>query len=239
MKKQRIRLGWEFFPPGTKAGEESHFEGHPVIDRQGLTSTPNVLQAVHHGCAGTLLGRVEVSGAVTVGVDRMVSTHRKVLWLVEVKDLLREFALRCGERAIKYTHEADPRLQETIDLYRKWRDTDFFKNSEVLATRMEIMELADHRAKTIGEYSPESYAAGVVAWATDLDPLHVRKNVWSAAFCLSVLHPRTGVNVTMLEDKEKAGALWEENMKRIATQLGGMVNAKHRKEVQSGLPKES
>ena len=95
------------FAPYTavEAGQELQHEGPLELCSSGLHASERLIDALRYA-PGRVLCRVQLSGEVLRGGDKLCGSRRKVLWMVDAAPALREFAWRCAERALLREREA-------------------------------------------------------------------------------------------------------------------------------------
>ena len=84
-----------------------------------------------------IICRVELSGKIVTGDDKLCASERKVLWMAPADKTLHEFACRCAEDVLhlfeyKYPNDKRPRL--AIEAKRKWIKGEI-SNEELAAAR--------------------------------------------------------------------------------------------------------
>ncbi len=71
----------------------------------GLHASRDILDALVYA-QGSLLRRVELSGEILEGTDKLCASERRELWRMDITNILHEFACWCAERALKREQEA-------------------------------------------------------------------------------------------------------------------------------------
>ena len=75
---------------------ETHTVDHkPVLCEAGLHGSVKPLDALQYA-PGSWVWRVELSGAMDIGDDKLAATERKYLWGYDATDVLRAFARKCA-----------------------------------------------------------------------------------------------------------------------------------------------
>jgi hypothetical protein len=87
--------------------------------KRGLHASPKILDALYYA-PGTVICRVRLSGEVIRGSDKIVATHRTVLWYQDIELALRVFAIDCREREMLYYTKTPP--VEAMDAIKAARD---------------------------------------------------------------------------------------------------------------------
>ena len=111
-------LGWHFcnedmllgYGDGRKIvdGKTLSVKGTPVLCDHGLHASKKLIDALYFA-QGSILCRVEVWGNLKVDNDKLVGTHRKCLWHLDISNLLHEFACRCTEDVLESAGIGDER----------------------------------------------------------------------------------------------------------------------------------
>jgi hypothetical protein len=101
--EERIMEAWHF-TNGTKLrdgrdvpppGEWLEHEQKLVLCEAGLHASRRLLDALGYA-PGTTVHRVEISGQILTGVDKVCGERRKILWSLEIEQVLRGFARFCA-----------------------------------------------------------------------------------------------------------------------------------------------
>jgi hypothetical protein len=125
-------------------------------------------------CApGSMLCRVELSGEIIEGDDKLCARHRKVVAIYDADHMLHEFACLCAERALKQAGVTDERGHNAIKVKRLWlagKATD----EEMAAARD-----AARAAAWDAAWDAARDAARDAAWAAAWDA--ARDAAWDAA----------------------------------------------------------
>ncbi len=95
-----------------------------TLCRYGLHASVKPLDALSFvDWEGAIICRVELSGKILHGNDKIVAEHRRVLWWTEADPILNEFACSCAEDVLpiwtKY-HPTDERPAMAIDAKRRF-----------------------------------------------------------------------------------------------------------------------
>jgi hypothetical protein len=144
--------------------------------RWGLHASKRALEALQYA-PGPIACRVELSGEILEGDDKVCATERTVLQMVDATNVLHEFACWCAEQALLREREAgrepDPRSWAAIDAKRKW-----------LRGEITDSELADawDAAKDVAWEATRAAAGaavGAVAWEATWDA--DREAAWDIA----------------------------------------------------------
>ena len=76
------------------AGQTLIHEGELVLCEQGLHASTRVLDALLYA-PGCYVWRVELSGTIVEGRDKLVASKRKAIWGFDADEVLQDFARRC------------------------------------------------------------------------------------------------------------------------------------------------
>jgi hypothetical protein len=117
--------------PAKRVGKTEHYLDEVVMCRFGLHASKNIMDALNDA-PGCYLRRVECSGEMVMGDNKLVCSHRKILAEANMEQLLHEFACRCAERALEVTGIMDARCFAAINAKRAWLRGEI--NHEQLAT---------------------------------------------------------------------------------------------------------
>lgn len=104
-KKASI-LAWHFLSDaglmrdGRKPRKVETHKGPLVLCESGLHASRGILDALYYA-PGAVLCRVRCSGKIAQDSDKLVCTRREILWRMDVRDTLREFARLCALRAVR------------------------------------------------------------------------------------------------------------------------------------------
>jgi len=120
MKAWHWTDGWKL-SDGRKlvAGKTYTHVGPLVPCVSGLHGSARLLDSLC-GAAGAIVSRVEFAGSVIAGYPNSVARRRTVLWAVDAKSVLYEFACRCAEDALALVGAPDPRSVAAVAAKRMW-----------------------------------------------------------------------------------------------------------------------
>jgi hypothetical protein len=144
-------------------GETLSVDEPIVLCEHGLHASVRAIDALRYA-PGSMVARVELSGHVVHGDDKIVATHRKTLWLADATKVLQSFAVWCASRALLREREAgrqpDPRSLMAVRVTTDW-----------LLGRNTIQEVyAAAAATTTTAARAAAYAARAAAYAaTDVE----------------------------------------------------------------------
>ena len=146
----------------------------------GMHASLNPMDALQYA-PGLMLCRVELSGEIIQGEDKLCASSRKVLWIANADHMLQEFACLCAERALKAAKVDDPRSWRAIEVKRLWlagKATD----AELAAARGAAWDAARDAARDAAwgaAWAAALAAARGAAWAAARDA--ARDAAWDAA----------------------------------------------------------
>jgi hypothetical protein len=126
-------LGWYWLPyngclycpPYTEVevGQTQTAEGPLELCENGMHASRRALDALRYA-RGPIVCRVELSGEILEGKDRLCARHRKVLAMADATKTLHEFACWCTEQLLLRERaagrEINPRGWAAIETKRKW-----------------------------------------------------------------------------------------------------------------------
>ena len=107
---------------------------------RGLHASIKPLDAIYYA-PGNVVCRVECSGDVIQGEDKLVCSRRRVLWVVDAERTLHEFAIWCAKQTLR--SNSDLRSIEAVRVKRLWLDGE--------ATGEELKEASEAAKRTIWE----------------------------------------------------------------------------------------
>ena len=174
----------------------------------GLHASKKAIDALNYA-PGSIACRVELSGEILEGDDKVCATERTVLSMIDATNILHEFACWCVEQALLREREAgqelDPRSWAAIEAKRKWLRGEI-TDSELAAVRDAALAAAQDAAWGAAAYAAwaAAYAAnqaardaaGDAAWAAAWDA--ARDAAWDAAMDAQ----NTRLEKMLLEAKE-------------------------------------
>jgi len=100
-------------------GETLVAKGNIELCKNGMHASLDALDALAYA-PGQMLCRVELSGEIIKGNDKLCARARKVLWVFDARELLHEFACLCAEHALARAKVTDPRSWGAIAAKRAW-----------------------------------------------------------------------------------------------------------------------
>ena len=99
------------------AGRTYKVEGPLRLCEHGLHASIRAIDALEYA-PDTVVSRVECSGDIVHGEDKLVCSQRKVLWCRDVSKELRLCACDCAETALMIAEVTDERCWNAIDVSR-------------------------------------------------------------------------------------------------------------------------
>jgi len=176
-------LAWHFLPDDgmtrdfdgqrervkVKPGTTLTWDGELKMCESGLHASTDITDALSYA-PGAMLCRVECSGDIIEGDDKICCTKRKCLWMIDATRTLHEFACWCAEEAFARERESgrepDPRSVAAIQAKRDWLDG--------MITDDELTDARDAAWAAAGN------AAWAAAWSAA--EAAARSAAWSAAW---------------------------------------------------------
>lgn len=159
-----------------KAGKTYKLKtGDPELCENGMHGSKRLIDALRYA-PGCILCRVNITGNIIKGDNKIVGRERMVLWMVDATNILHEFACLCTEDALSLMDSPDKRSRNALAVKRKWlgvRATDdelIATTAAACAARGAVCEAA---WETEGGARDSAWAARVarMAW-----------NAWGAAW---------------------------------------------------------
>ncbi len=131
----------------------------------GLHASERLIDALSHA-REPIVCRVELSGNVLHGDDKLVASKRKCLWIVDATHALRLWACWCAERALKLERKAgrepDARSWKAIEVTSKYLNGKA-QVDELIAAQ----NAAAYAADAAADAAYAAYAADAAADAAD------------------------------------------------------------------------
>jgi hypothetical protein len=176
-------LAWHFlrddrrlgYPPHrlVEVGQKLTVKPPLELCKWGLHASKKAIDALNYA-PGSIACRVELSGEILEGDDKVCATERTVLKMVDATNVLHEFACWCAEQALLQEREAgrepDPRSWAAIEAKRKWMRGEI-TDSELEAARVaawdaarDVAGAADWDAAWDAVWAAAWDAARVAAW---------------------------------------------------------------------------
>ena len=138
-----------------KAGETHTVECRPILCEQGLHGSVKPLDAIQYA-PGPMVWRVELSGDLDIGDDKIAALERKYLWGYDATHVLRKFARLCAldvihlwnapDVVVRYLKTGDESLREAVRA-TEWEAV----RAAVRATEWAARATAREAARAAGE----------------------------------------------------------------------------------------
>jgi len=195
-------LSWHFLRADRKLGYEDgrlaeegvthEVAGDIALCKRGLHASIRAIDALQYA-PGSVVARVELSGAIIHGDDKLVASHRKYLRIIDATELLFEFGCWCAEEAIKARraegYAIPAACDEAIavkrrhmrgdvsdkDLSAAWSAAESAAWSAAESAAWSAAESAARSAAESAAWSAAESAAGSAAWSA------AESAAWSAA----------------------------------------------------------
>jgi hypothetical protein len=149
---------------GTRYYMEWPYQGYtePTLCKAGLHASLRAFDALQYA-PGPILCRVEVSGRIVHGNDKLVAEERKVLKMLDISTLLHEFACDEATRALDRRQNAgyavDPRSRNAIAVKRLWLQ------GKATDAELDAARAAAEAAAEAAAWAAARAAARGAAWA--------------------------------------------------------------------------
>jgi hypothetical protein len=102
-------------------GQILRHRGPLKLCEKGLHASITPLDALKYA-PGPVVCRVECSGDMIHGDDKLVCSRRRVLWVKDASRVLHEFAIWCAEEALRKAGNPDPKSLRAIEIKKLWID---------------------------------------------------------------------------------------------------------------------
>ena len=138
-----------------KIGQTLHYDGELVLCKSGLHGSERLIDALWYA-PGSLLCRDRLHGRVVPDTDKAVASRRTTLAMMDVADILHEFACYCAEWALKNERDAgrepDSRSWAAIEAKRAWLRGEI-TDDELAAARAAAWAAARYAARDAAWYA--------------------------------------------------------------------------------------
>jgi len=138
-----------------KIGVTHKFEGNPVLCECGLHGSIKPLYALQYA-PGPVVWRVELSGEMNVGANKIAAAERKYLWGYDATNILRAFVRKCA-----------------LDVVPLWNAP------EIVIKYLKMGDESIRAAASDAAWNAAWAAAGAAAWAAAWDAAWA--TAWAAA----------------------------------------------------------
>ena len=213
-------LAWHFlrddrrlnYPPHTwvEVGQKLTIDPPLSLCNWGLHASKRAIEALQYA-PGPIASRLELSGEILEGYDKVCATERTVLQMVDATNVLHQFACWCAEQALLREREAgwepDPRSWAAVEAKRKWLRGEI-TDSE-LAAAWEAARAAAGAAASVAART----AAWTAAWdiartaAWDIAWAAVWDIAWDAARAADMAVHNTQLEKMLLEAMNNGGKI--------------------------------
>ena len=183
--------------------------GDLVLCVSGLHASVMVLDALKYAL-GSVVCRVECSGEITHSTDKLVCTRRRILWWVDSRTVLRQFACKC---ALDVIGMWDP--PDVVTRYLRSMDESLRRDADK-AVVWAVSSAARGNARAAAKA-----AAGVVAIADAVE---------AAWFASDYAARAAARHVTQTAMEEKQASAMTATLKNQNRRLTSMIINAHRKE---------
>ena len=141
--------------------------------QHGLHGSRRLIDALRYA-QGEILCAVELTGQMDHQCDKVAATERKVVWMLNVSDILHEFACWRAERMLRAANVTDEQCWTAIRTKRRWLAGDA-TDAELSAARLATLSaarsavawsaqwMAYYAAHCSAAYPAASVAAGLAA----------------------------------------------------------------------------
>ena len=141
--------------------------GRLALCENGMHASERVVDALRYAPGATLC-RVELSGRILHGDDKLCARHRRAIAMADVTPQLREFALLCAERVLPSYEKrfpGDTRVRECIATTRRYLAGQAATAEDLLASRQAAHAAAADAAADAAAAAADAYATYVAAAA--------------------------------------------------------------------------
>jgi hypothetical protein len=170
---------WHFLPADrlVRPGQCQTVEPPLELCHHGLHVSVRALDALQYA-PGPVVCRVECSGEILHGDDRLCATRLRALWMNDATTVLHRFACDCAEDALKDAKVEDERYWRAIQVKRLWLEGK--ASGEDLRTARDAAWAAAWAARDAGKAARDAVWGSVGAFAWDAR-VAARVAVWAAA----------------------------------------------------------
>jgi hypothetical protein len=206
-------LAWHFLPNDkklrygnekgirakVKEGQTLKFKGEPILCQRGLHASVRLIDALQYA-PGDILCRVELSGTIVHGDDKVVATERKVLWMLDAETVLHEFSCWAAEEALLKERaagrEPDFRSWDAIKIKR------LFLKGKATQKELDAASVAAYSAYYSAYYAA-SVAAYSAAYSAATTAYSAATTAYSAHYAASVAAYSAATTADSTRDKVK------------------------------------
>ncbi len=159
-----------------ETGRTYKVKGEISLCRNGMHGSKRIIDALKYA-PGSIVCRVDITGEIVKGNDKIVGRSRKVLWMMNIENILHEFACRCAEDALALIKKPDLRSIAAIQAKRDWLAGKISDN-ELAAARNAARGAAWDAAWAVARAAAKDAAR---AAAKDAARAAVRDAAWTVA----------------------------------------------------------
>jgi hypothetical protein len=150
----------------------------PILCEQGLHGSKRILDALEYA-PGPVVWRVELTGDVVVGRDKLVATNREYQWGYDATEVLRQFARKCALDVIHLWDAPDVVVQYLKTGEESLRDA--ARTAAGAARVVGATRAARAATRVVGATRAARDAAWDAAWAAAGDAAWVTDAAWATA----------------------------------------------------------
>ena len=154
-------------------GKTLSHNGPVELCRSGMHGSKRVIDALKYA-KSPILTRVEITGGIIEGDDKLVGRNRKVLWMLDASDILHEFSALVAMEACKNAGITDERVLSAPKAKIDWL-AGKISDAELDAARSAAWSAVSSAVRSAVR-SAVSSAVWSAAWSV------ARSAVWSAAW---------------------------------------------------------
>ena len=134
--------------------------------KNGMHGSKRILDALQYA-PGSIVCKVEIDGEIVEGDDKLVGRSRTVLSMVDITDVLHEFACLCAEKALTAAKVTDKRSWGAIAAKRAWLRGEIDSKQLAAAYADAVAAAGAYAYAAAGAYA--AAVAAAAAAATDAD----------------------------------------------------------------------
>ena len=129
--------------------------------RRGFHSSLRIIDALQYA-PGNIISYCAVGGKIIYDADKLVSSQRRHIHVIDAERILHEFAVWCAEQALSLIANPDPRSIAALTAKREWLDGKI-NDHELEAARVAAWVAAGEAASAAASAAARA-AAWVAAW---------------------------------------------------------------------------
>jgi len=177
-------------------------KGSIVLCQNGVHGSKRILDGLCYA-PGPVVCRVNISGEIVQGSDKLAGRTRDVLWLLDASAVLHEFACRCADTFLARITHPDPRSIEGIRVKRAWLRGEA-TDSDLAFASAAAWDAAWAAASTAARASA-SAAAWASAWASASAAVWAAAGAATWAAASTAAQNRTLTGMVVAAHKKSAG----------------------------------